>query len=1071
MTKKLMKKLTRIRLINWHYFVDETIRVDGSFLISGENTSGKSTLLDAIQLVLTTNYKQFNTAANEKSTRDLKGYVRCKTGNENSEYHRAGSIVSYVALEFYEEKTRRHFVLGAKMDSPDEETKVTAHWFQEECELEDLAFITGDRPSVAEEFRKGDKKVALIKTNQEAKDRFARRMGNLETRFFDIIPKSLAFKPMDNVKGFINQFLLSRKTIEVDTLKTNIAKLKELEDLMAQTKRSISDLKVILDKNGEIVAKDREIRINELLIKKAELEAKGAECDQLKNGIRVGQKQLETERERKKTLEEDLDRERQRLVDLKLSLKDNENTRLINEANHQIALLQKDQNTYLAAVSRLEGMLQLVRGAAASLRKHEKVVIPREALDQLPLPDAPLEEKMNTLLELEKSLAAFREEFGNRRYRAQERLETEKSQRQQLEREISDLKNKIMPYEEYIIQLKQAIEKEFQRQGVSGEVRIFSELLEIADHRWQDAVEGYLNTQRFYLIVEPRHYELALGVYHRIRKEVHTVGLVNTVKLELDRPVEQPSLAYVVKSDNRYARAYATYLLNRVMRVNDVHGLKDHRTAITPDCMLYQNFAVRKIKGSVYETPYIGAHAIETQLAMKTEELEKLKAAMEETQQELTACREILGKIDGCSVSVFQENIQAPQRLLETKQAIAKEQEQLKVAESDPTYIEMQQEIQACDGEIKQRNKVFEAVVEGVGKLQKGLETKKDALDETEKLVGKLTYSFRALCDEDTAITAMGLQKYQEQVKSKSPATIVFNYSPQRAMLRNQKEGLVTELIKLQSYYCSQYTSDFGTGEDAVADYIREHHKLVASEIIKYENDLEQAKERCHLEFRESFLARLKEYIEEAENEFRRLNKALREIYYGDDRYKFDITANRKKEKIYQMIKSGNNIEGYSLLSQSFDDQYREEMEDLFDKLTAYDDKGEKVLEEYTDYRNYLDYDIIVENRNGATQRFSRIYKEKSGGETQVPYYVAIAASYSQLYRMDDTIRIIMLDEAFDKMDDNRISSMMDFFNSQEFQIILATPPGKLEVIGEKVDTILMAMRDGTESMVEVYDL
>ena len=64
-----------------------------------------------------------------------------------------------------------------------------------------------------------------------------------------------------------------------------------------------------------------------------------------------------------------------------------------------------------------------------------------------------------------------------------------------------------------------------------------------------------------------------------------------------------------------------------------------------------------------------------------------------------------------------------------------------------------------------------------------------------------------------------------------------------------------------------------------------------------------------------------------------------------------------------------------------------------------------------------------------------------------------------------------MLDEAFDKMDDNRIAAMMDFLNTQQFQIILATPPAKLEVIGEKVDTILMAMREGTTSIVEEYYL
>ena len=81
-SRTMKKKLCRIRLINWHYFVNETISVNGSFLVSGENTAGKSTILDAIQLVLTTNTRKFNTAANEKSSRDLKGYVRCKTGIE-----------------------------------------------------------------------------------------------------------------------------------------------------------------------------------------------------------------------------------------------------------------------------------------------------------------------------------------------------------------------------------------------------------------------------------------------------------------------------------------------------------------------------------------------------------------------------------------------------------------------------------------------------------------------------------------------------------------------------------------------------------------------------------------------------------------------------------------------------------------------------------------------------------------------------------------------------------------------------------------------------------------------------
>ena len=88
-----------------------------------------------------------------------------------------------------------------------------------------------------------------------------------------------------------------------------------------------------------------------------------------------------------------------------------------------------------------------------------------------------------------------------------------------------------------------------------------------------------------------------------------------------------------------------------------------------------------------------------------------------------------------------------------------------------------------------------------------------------------------------------------------------------------------------------------------------------------------------------------------------------------------------------------------------------------------------------------------------------------------MPYYVAIAASFYQLYRFGNSIRIMLLDEAFDKMDDDRIQSMMDFMNGLGLQVILATPPAKIEVIGEHVDTILTAIRVGNGSIVEEYEL
>ncbi len=64
------------------------------------------------------------------------------------------------------------------------------------------------------------------------------------------------------------------------------------------------------------------------------------------------------------------------------------------------------------------------------------------------------------------------------------------------------------------VRLLAAIEKAFREQGIRSIPRIFRDLLEIIDPRWQNAVEGYLNTQRFYIIVEPQYYSEALLVYN-----------------------------------------------------------------------------------------------------------------------------------------------------------------------------------------------------------------------------------------------------------------------------------------------------------------------------------------------------------------------------------------------------------------------------------------------------------------------------------------------------------------------------------------------------------------------------
>lgn len=840
---------------------------------------------------------------------------------------------------------------------------------------------------------------------------------------------------------------------------------------MELTKDKIAELKAILAKNEDIIAKEREIKTNEILIKQAELEAKKLDVGELERSQERYRQNLVSEQMKEAALNSSLQNERDRLTSLQVALGQNETAQLIQETKYRIQILKNKKDYAEASLKKLKTMLEIVADALSVLNKFEVYILSKDALLKLGSAEQDDEAKAETIYSLNKEVKLLLDGYTSDKVRQKDLLGNYKDRKMKLESEIKDLLNKKLTYPDSTTKLLTAIRQEFLNQGIRSEPRIFSNLLEITDSAWQNAVEGYLNTQRFYLIVEPKHYQRALEVYNRIRKDVHTVGLVNTNKLDNHQDADVASLAYVIKSDNRWARAYAIYLLNRVIRCDDVQRLKDHRVAMTADCMLYQNHAVRKIDERVYRTPFIGAQAFEVQLKNKQVELEGINEEIKVAEENLTVFELIIDKLERCKIEVIQENINAPMQFRDLSERINHENLELKKAENDPSIIELQIQIEECQEVVNRIQTEHGKTNELIGSFKNKLEGISAQMKELQLFISNLEKHFKLLCDEDLELAELGMNKFNEQLKTKAPATIVQNFKPLKVGLDNKKNDLSAELIKLQLSYCSKYDCDLGSGYQQMPEYVKEHHKLVSADIIKYEGDLEKAKENCHLEFRESFLARLRENIEDAKLEFKNLNAALRNVYYGEDSYKFELTHNKKKESIYQMITSRKNEMGQNLWSQSFEEDYKEEMEDLFGKLTAYDDKGEKVLAEYTDYRSYLDYDIIVEQKDGTIQRFSKIYGEKSGGETQTPYYVAIAASFVQLYKLGDTIRIIMFDEAFDKMDDNRISSMMDFLNSQNFQIILATPPSKLEVIGEKVDTILMAMREGANSIIEEYNL
>lgn len=199
------------------------------------------------------------------------------------------------------------------------------------------------------------------------------------------------------------------------------------------------------------------------------------------------------------------------------------------------------------------------------------------------------------------------------------------------------------------------------------------------------------------------------------------------------------------------------------------------------------------------------------------------------------------------------------------------------------------------------------------------------------------------------------------------------------------------------------YKTEHGFGAAASMEGFPEfavvYDRLRTSEILEYEEKVESARAAAEEEFREQFLAKLQENMKQAQSEFKELNRALKDIAFSNEKYELLYMPSKKYRNYYEMIMDDfNMVQGESIFSGIFHETHKEVIDELFDRLAIHNENQAKTLDEFVDYRTYMDYDIKILHNDGSYSYYSKVCEEKSGGETQTPFYVTVAASFVQLY-------------------------------------------------------------------------
>lgn len=1069
--------------------------------MSGENGAGKSTLLDAIQFVIICSASNFNKAAHENGKRKLSGYIRCKSGKENQPYQRTGEISAHVALEFYEESKDRYFILGAVVDSASEEQETTVRYLIENTRLSDDLFLYGNQVKSIAEFRASNIDIRQwCKTQVEARKMVTARLGRIEDKFFRLIPKALAFKPIDDIKDFVYSYVLDEKEVNIDVLRENVRTYQDMERTLDNVKKRMKKLENIESLYQRVQERIEKDKMYEYFLKRSNLdlvEGQLRSTDTAKKNEEIRLSQAQTQLE---MLQKERNEKQEMATNIRVELRHNQEFVALEEEKKELARLRDKEKNALAEEAELkksvvqaarncEDLLKAVQeqslhgeNAGASVEDTDFLTCIREYRQQLQL----LEREGNTaqLRSLTDDVIHYKQKhFGELQgelARQQIELNQNRTELEKLNKKINKLNRKKLTYPSGVELLVETVREEFEHLGRGIQPGILCEMLEIQDEEWRNAVEGYLNTQRFYVLVEPESFDIALGIYDRLRREkkVYGVGLINTRDLENYNTALAGTLATMVTSQNKYARQYCNMILGKVQMCEDYEDLKKYSISITKGCMRYQNRVASAIKPEVFKVPFIGKNAFKVQLAQAEEELKKLSEIIENQKSQQNKTMEILGLLSTeCDVDI-KYRLDVINTLRMVKKAISKCEENIRKLKENSTLIQKQIQLEELDKVLRGLEQSISSDTEKIGGMRTRIQdliARKQALLEkqvTEKAAvislgeeaGNILNSWNT--EYEKALGTRPIEQFQSEYFYRQPSN-KRKYNSDRCQIA--KDAMVNAMVEYKTEH------DFGAAAtlEGFPEFAAVYERLKNSELLDYEEKVQSAREAAETEFHEQFLAKLQENMKLAQGEFKELNKALKGIDFSSERYEFQFMPSKKYRSYYEMIMDDFNVtQGESLFSGIFHEAHKDVIEELFERLSLSGENSAQTLDEFTDYRTYMDYDIKIIHNDGSYSYYSKVCEEKSGGETQTPFYVTVAASFVQLYSNNiggEAAGLVLFDEAFNNMDDERIGGVLEFLRRLPLQLIIAAPPDKIQYIGPAMDEIMLVMTDQKRSYVEEY--